>query len=43
MLRGMENYIGVDSGQVVNITVPDDDVELQLLRQGTVQSSAVAQ
>ncbi len=43
MLRGMENYIGVDSGQVINVEIPDNDMEVELMRKGIIQSSAVAQ
>lgn len=43
MLRGMENYIGVDSGQIINVKIPDNDMEVELMRKGIIQSSAVAQ
>ena len=43
MARGLENYIGINSGQVINIEIPEDDVEVQLLRKGVIESSAVMQ
>ena len=42
MIKGLENYIGVDSGQVINIQIPDNDVEVELMRKGIIESSAVA-
>lgn len=43
MIKALENYIGVDSGQVVNIQIPDNDVEVELMRRGVIESGAVAQ
>lgn len=43
MVKGLENYINVNSGQVINIQIPDDDIEVDLMRKGIIESSAIAQ
>ncbi len=43
MVRGIENYININSGQVINIKIPDNDVEVELMRKGIIESSAIVQ
>lgn len=42
LVKGMSSYIGIDSGQVINITIPDDDIDVEMMRRGVVNTSTIA-
>lgn len=42
IVKGISDYIGVDSGQVINVSIPDNDVDVDLMRRGVINTSTVA-
>lgn len=42
LIKGIENYIGTDSGQAVNIIVPSDDIDVELMKREVVNSNSIA-
>ena len=42
LVKGISSYIGTDSGQVINITIPDDDLDVEMMRREGVNTSTLA-
>lgn len=42
LVKGISGYIGTNSRQIINVVVPDDDLEVQMMKKGEISTSAVA-
>lgn len=42
ILKGISNYIGTSSGQIINVTIPDDDLDVEMIRRGGITTSTIA-
>ena len=43
LIKGISNYIGVNSGQAVNVVIPDDDVDVEIMRRSGINTSTLAE
>lgn len=43
LVKGISGYIGINSGQAVNVVIPDDDIEVEMMRRGGINTSTLAE
>ena len=42
ILKGMKNYIGTSSGQAINVEIPENDIDVEMMKRGVIDTSTVA-
>lgn len=43
MVKGISGYIGINSGQAVSVKIPEDDIEVEMMRRGGITTNTLAE